>query len=1007
MKDERNDGHPSESADGEYVEVPSEAGDASVTFDEVLEKYFDLSLDKPIVVGKFETSGWTQQGGQSTVFKAFDPDLQRFVAIKLYHAALSEKQRQRVLDEGRALASIDSPWVARCHSVDTIVDAPFLVLEWVEGQTLDKYLRDQHVDWNELRELFSKIASGVDALHEQKLIHRDLKPSNILVTESGEPKIVDLGLVRHLEHGSSDAAGTFSFMAPEVAREQTERIGVPTDIFGLGAVLYFMLTGQALYESDSKSGTRRRATEHDIIDPRELQSGIPADLHEVCLTCLSEEPDSRFHDVDELLQGIRQEHRNWQIEVIGIAALVFAVLCSGMLWLGNKHQPATPEIAANPKSKSQETVAVAPVVDDPAPQAYVTKPHDTQPDVDTTEVSPWNRSVSLASDGKFDQAAAVADSALEQKLQDQADDKETRRLIELAVNLALQRGDVESAVNLQQQRVALERMGAEQSGYDARVAESNIVLRHLEQLRELDDTLTDKVQSGIASLLRSYYLYLVRKDVKTSDIAATAALKDFREAVGEQHVLVVESLEQLTLLAFASEDSQKIKDHMDQLAISVLAVFGENSTQYCDLLHRQIMVLRYRNDPEQALSVANRAIEIASKLLGPQDPVVFGLRLMQGQVLAQLEQYGSAYRSLSQALDQFPVNMERNEDVGIALIGLAAVCLKTQKPEECRVRLEQAREILNTLRAGKPSVSLSLARALAVESQLELALGNLDRSDELFAEAMNLLPEVTRGTPSHAEFFRIYCAALVNRAKLDETTPEQAQFLFQRAESRLNEAIVILETRADRDSPMFLTRMAQLQRIIGDCEFGQRDYEKALVEYAQGIEYWSRLDPPNMFSMADLHFRCAWSYEMMEQFGDARDDLLVAIAHVDEALESGVTPQGEAEFKRARKFLVGQLQLMEWHIIRPILVAVWPVIARPLQQIPFLRILVPNIHDQFFCVSSYRALNQLNSRVVALVPPDVACVVYLRISSEYFIFLPCSRPDRYWVYGNAPKGKHD
>ena len=188
----------------------SEAGDGSVTFDEVLVKYFNLSPDDPVYVGKFETCGWTRQGGQSTVFKAFDPDLQRFglrrrgavlqrfVAIKLYHAALTEKQQQRVLDEGRALASIDSPFVARCHSVDMIAGAPFLVLEWVEGKTLDDYLESQQLTRNEQRELFRKMAQGVDALHQQQLIHRDLKPSNILVNESGEPKIVDLGLVRHL-----------------------------------------------------------------------------------------------------------------------------------------------------------------------------------------------------------------------------------------------------------------------------------------------------------------------------------------------------------------------------------------------------------------------------------------------------------------------------------------------------------------------------------------------------------------------------------------------------------------------------------------------------------------------------------------------------------------------------------------------------------------------------------------------------------------------------------------
>ncbi|MGI9519390.1 MAG: tetratricopeptide repeat protein [Pirellulaceae bacterium] len=205
---------------------------------------------------------------------------------------------------------------------------------------------------------------------------------------------------------------------------------------------------------------------------------------------------------------------------------------------------------------------------------------------------------------------------------------------------------------------------------------------------------------------------------------------------------------------------------------------------------------------------------------------------------------------------------------------------------------------------------------------------------------------MTRGTPSHAEFYRVYCTALVDHAKHEETSPEEAQLLYRRAETRLSEAFAMLKSSIDNDSQMFLQRVAQLQRALGDCKFGQEQYEKAHAEYFRGIEYLSKLDPPDRFWTAEFYFRCAWSNEMMERYSEARDELIEAIALVDYALENGPMPQGKSEFERARDSLVDQLHLMNWHIVRPYLINAWPVVARPIQQIPFLRVLVPAIGDQ-------------------------------------------------------------
>ena len=154
-------------------------------------------------------------GGQSIALRAWDPDLERDVVLKIYHTANTDELREQVLREGRALAKIDSPYVVRCHNVETFAGNPCLVLEHVSGVNLASQVRLQTYTHVEAAELIAKISDGLEAVHRQGIVHRDLKPANIVISSDGIPKIVDFGLSAVGAGSTQDSAGTAVYTPPE------------------------------------------------------------------------------------------------------------------------------------------------------------------------------------------------------------------------------------------------------------------------------------------------------------------------------------------------------------------------------------------------------------------------------------------------------------------------------------------------------------------------------------------------------------------------------------------------------------------------------------------------------------------------------------------------------------------------------------------------------------------------------------------------------------------------
>ncbi|HEX5103086.1 MAG TPA: serine/threonine-protein kinase, partial [Pirellulaceae bacterium] len=246
------------------------------------------------------------------MLKARDEKLQRIVAVKTLAEPLaaSGTARQRFVREAIAAAAIRHENVVDIHAVDDGGPVPYLVMEFIDGRSLEARLRDAgSLELKELLRIGLQIAEGLAAAHKQGLIHRDVKPANILL-ENGVPrvKITDFGLARTADDASLTAtgliAGTPAFMSPEQAKG--EAIDQRSDLFSLGSVLYAMCTGQSPFRGSTTLGVIKRVCEDEPTPIRELNADIPEWLCGIVKRLHAKRPDERYQTAAEVAEDLRR-----------------------------------------------------------------------------------------------------------------------------------------------------------------------------------------------------------------------------------------------------------------------------------------------------------------------------------------------------------------------------------------------------------------------------------------------------------------------------------------------------------------------------------------------------------------------------------------------------------------------------------------------------------------------------------------------------------------------------
>ncbi|MCA8997032.1 MAG: serine/threonine protein kinase, partial [Planctomycetaceae bacterium] len=257
-------------------------------------------------IGRYDVERLIGAGGMGVVFKAFDNELNRPVAVKVLapYLAGSGAARQRFAREARAAAAVVHEHVVSIHNVESNGDAPFLVMQYVTGESLQQRIdREGPLELCEILRIAMQTAAGLAAAHAQGLVHRDVKPSNILLEHGVERALLtDFGLARASDDASLTHTGyhpgTPQYMSPEQARG--ESVDTRSDLFSLGSVIYTMATGRAPFRAESSYGILRRITDTEPRPIRETNPAIPEWLAEVVSRLHAKSRETRLGSALEL-----------------------------------------------------------------------------------------------------------------------------------------------------------------------------------------------------------------------------------------------------------------------------------------------------------------------------------------------------------------------------------------------------------------------------------------------------------------------------------------------------------------------------------------------------------------------------------------------------------------------------------------------------------------------------------------------------------------------------------
>jgi serine/threonine-protein kinase len=268
----------------------------------------------------YEVLALVGRGGMGRVYRARQLGLGRIVAVKLLLHVVDERVLARFRAEASIVARLQHPNIAHLYETGAADGQPYYTQEFLEGGSLAQALNRRPQEPQAAAATVEIIARAIQYSHDHGVLHRDLKPANILLTKDGVPKVTDFGLAKIVsgdeESNTKDAAhgltrtgdilGTPGYMPPEQATGELAAIGPASDVYGLGAILYEMLTGRAPFQGPDAMQTLMMVLSMEPVPPSALQPKVPKDLETICLKCLEKEPNGRYPSAQALGDDLKR-----------------------------------------------------------------------------------------------------------------------------------------------------------------------------------------------------------------------------------------------------------------------------------------------------------------------------------------------------------------------------------------------------------------------------------------------------------------------------------------------------------------------------------------------------------------------------------------------------------------------------------------------------------------------------------------------------------------------------
>ncbi len=312
---------------------PAEIGEEAPGWESTLQHGLDLNACDELKSAGYEITRLLGRGGMGVVYQAHQVALNRAVAIKLIRAGsfASEAEVLRFQNEAEAVAQLDHPHIVPIYEVGRHPRHHFFSMKLVQGTSLDKRLAEFVEDPRATARLVAIAAEAIHHAHQRGILHRDLKPANILLDGRGEPHITDFGLAKRIDSDfdmthSNALIGTPSYMAPEQATRARGSLSTATDVYGLGTILYALLTGRAPFSGTTLIETLDMVRSQSPEAPSRLNPRVPRDLEVICQKCLEKDPNRRYSSALELSEDLTRWQNGEPIRARPVRAAVRAAM---------------------------------------------------------------------------------------------------------------------------------------------------------------------------------------------------------------------------------------------------------------------------------------------------------------------------------------------------------------------------------------------------------------------------------------------------------------------------------------------------------------------------------------------------------------------------------------------------------------------------------------------------------------------------------------------------------
>jgi serine/threonine protein kinase len=261
-------------------------------------------------VGQYQIVEQIGQGGMATIFKAYQPAIDRFVAIKVLPKEFAQDPNflKRFIHEARAIAALEHPHILPVHDFGTEGDINYMVMRYVRGGTLSNVM-GKPIPLSQVAKYIGDVARALDYAHRSGVVHRDIKPSNILIDEHGEVLLTDFGIAKIVEGSQStqltaagSILGTPAYMSPEQAK--SSEIDGRSDIYSLGVVLYELLTGEPPYQAETPFAVVLKHMNDPLPPPRQKNPDIPEAFERIVLKAMAKSPSDRFQTAGDMAASL-------------------------------------------------------------------------------------------------------------------------------------------------------------------------------------------------------------------------------------------------------------------------------------------------------------------------------------------------------------------------------------------------------------------------------------------------------------------------------------------------------------------------------------------------------------------------------------------------------------------------------------------------------------------------------------------------------------------------------